>query len=105
MITCELGITSYPYIDTTIVTYEIELPTDGKTVALNLLDDADFTIPYVIDKIQNSPAGNQILTQAKKMYGSLLSMEKSSSHLKVRLINYSTIRLDVENSNPISVYA
>ena len=30
------------------------------------MDDEDFTIPYVIDKIPISPDGHQFPTQAKK---------------------------------------
>ena len=45
---------------------KIELPPDGKKMGFNSLDDEDFTIPYVIDTIPNSPAGNQLPTQAKK---------------------------------------
>ena len=37
-----------------------------KEIGLNLLDDRYFTIPYVVDTIPNSPAGHQLLTQAKK---------------------------------------
>ena len=48
------------------MTYEIELPHYGKKIRLNLLNDEDFKIPYVIDIIQNSPDGHQIPTQAKK---------------------------------------
>ena len=31
----------------------------------NLLDDEDFTIPYITDTIPNYPAGHQLLSQAK----------------------------------------
>ena len=66
MIPCELDLTSTPFSDTTIITYEIELPPSGKKVGFNLLDDEDFTIPYITDTIPNSPAGHQITTQAKQ---------------------------------------
>ena len=52
-------------MDKTILTYEIELPTSGKKVSFNLLNDEDFTIPYITDTIPNSPAGHQLPTQAK----------------------------------------
>ena len=32
------------------------------------MDDDDYTIPYILDTITNSPAGHQILTQAKKLF-------------------------------------
>ena len=38
----------------------------GKKISLTLLDDEDFTIPYVINKTLHSPAVHKILTQAKK---------------------------------------
>ena len=66
MIPCELDITSTPFHDTKMLTYELEVPTDGKKIGFNLLDDEDFTIPYVIDTIPNSPDGHKLLTQAKK---------------------------------------
>ena len=34
-------------------------------VGLNLLDDDDFTIPYITDTIPNSPSGDQLPSQAK----------------------------------------
>ena len=65
-IPCEIDITSTPFHDTTIITYEIELPLDRKKVVFNLLDDDDFKIPYVVDTTPNSPSGNQLPTQDKK---------------------------------------
>ena len=52
-IPCEIDLTSTPFHDTTILTYEIELPASGKKVGFNLLDDEDFTIPFITDKILN----------------------------------------------------
>ena len=66
MIPCELDITSAPCRDTTIITYEIELPPVGNKIGFILLDDEYFTIPYVTDTIPNSPAGHKIPIQAKK---------------------------------------
>ena len=66
MIPWELEITSTPFCDTKIITYEIELPPSGKKIGFNLLDDEDFTIPSVTDTIPNSPAGHQLPTQTKK---------------------------------------
>ena len=65
MIPCELGITSTPLSDTTIITYDIELPPSGNKVGFNLLDDDDCTIPYITDTIPNSQASHQIPSQAK----------------------------------------
>ena len=53
LIKCELDITSNPFRDETIITYDIELPTSGKKIGFNLLDDEDFTIPYITDTIPN----------------------------------------------------
>ena len=66
LIPYKLDLTYAPFSNTTIVTYEIELPPDGKRIDFNLLDDDEFTIPYVTDKIPNSPAGHQLSTQAKQ---------------------------------------
>ena len=63
----ELDITSTPYFDTTIIAYEIEVLPAGKKIAFNLLDYEDFTIPYITDKIPNSPAGHQFTIQTKSL--------------------------------------
>ena len=65
MIPSEPGLISTPFCDTTIITYDIESPNSEKTVGFNLFDDEDFTITYITDTIQNSPAGNQLPSQAK----------------------------------------
>ena len=62
LIPCELDIKSTLFCDTTILTYEIELPPSGKKIGFNLLDYEDFIIPYVTDKIINSPSGCQLPT-------------------------------------------
>ena len=49
-----------PFSDETIITYDIELPPSGKKIGFNLLDDGDFTIPYITDTIPNYPAVNQL---------------------------------------------
>ena len=66
LIPCELDITSTTFFYTTILTYDIDLTPAGNKIGIDLLDDEDFTIPCVIDTIPNSPAGHQLLTQAKK---------------------------------------
>ena len=60
LIPCELDLTPTPFIDTQIITYEIELPPSGKNVGFNLLDDEYFTIPYITDTIQNLSADSQL---------------------------------------------
>ena len=42
------------------------MPPFGKKVVFNLLDDEDFTIPYITDTIPNSSAGHQLPAQAKR---------------------------------------
>ena len=37
-----------------------------KKIGFNLLDDKDFTIPYITDTIPNSPAGHKLPSQAKR---------------------------------------
>ena len=32
-----------------MITYDIELPPSGKKIGFNLLDDEDYTIPYITD--------------------------------------------------------
>ena len=66
LIPCELDLTSTPFCDTSIITYEIELPTSGNKIGFNLLDDEYFTIPCITDTIPNSPSGHQLPTQAKR---------------------------------------
>ena len=66
MIPCELDLTSTPFYDTKILIYEIELTPSGNKFGFNLLDDEDFTIPYVTDTIPNSPDGHPLLSQAKQ---------------------------------------
>ena len=45
--------------------YDIYLPPSVKKAGFNSLYDEDFTIPYITDKIQNSPDGHQFPSQAK----------------------------------------
>ena len=66
MIPCELDLTSTPFRDEKIITYDLQLPLSGKKNGFNLLDDEDFTIPYITDTIPNSPAGHQLPSQAKR---------------------------------------
>ena len=74
MIPCEIDLISTPFCDTNILAYKIELPISGKKISFDLLDDEDFTPPYVIDKFLKSTTGYQLPTQANKMCGSLPSM-------------------------------
>ena len=66
LIPCEIDLASTTFSDDTTITYEMELPPSGKKIGFNLLDDEDFTIPYIIDNIPNSPAGHQLPSQAKR---------------------------------------
>ena len=66
MIPCKLDLTTTTFCDTTIITYEIYLPPSGKKIGFNLLEDEDFTIPYITDKTPNSPAGHQLQTKANQ---------------------------------------
>ena len=43
----------------------IYLPLESK-FGFNLLDDKDFTIPYITDTTPNSPAGHKLTTQAQQ---------------------------------------
>ena len=53
MVSCELALTFTTFSDEAVITYEIELPPDRKKIGFNLLDDKDFEIPYIIDKVKN----------------------------------------------------
>ena len=66
LIPCKLDLTSTPFRDETMITYDIELPPCGKKVGFNLLDDEDFTIPYITDTTPKFPAGHQLPSQAKR---------------------------------------
>ena len=66
LIPCELDLTSTPFSDAKILTYEIELSPSGKKVGFNLLDDEYFTIPYITDKTTNSPSSHKLTTQARQ---------------------------------------
>ena len=65
MVPSDLDFISPTFCDETIITYEHESTPSGKKICLNLLNDNDFTIPYIIDTIKNSPAGHKLPTQAK----------------------------------------
>ena len=65
MIPCEPDFTSTPFRDTAILKYKIELPPSGTKFHFNLLDDENFTIPYITDKSPNLPDRHQIPEQAK----------------------------------------
>ena len=41
-ITCELDLTSTPFCDTKLLSYDIELSPSGKKIGFNLLNDGDF---------------------------------------------------------------
>ena len=62
LIPCVIDITYTIFSDTTVITYEIELPPSGKKVGFNLLDNKYFTIPYITDTIPNSPDVYQLST-------------------------------------------
>ena len=66
MIPCKLSLTSTPFSNTIILTYDIELPPAGKKIGFTLLDYEYFKIPYVVDTIPISLDGHQLPTQAKK---------------------------------------
>ena len=66
LIPCELDLTSTPFSDTTIMTYEIELPPSGNKVYFILLHDEDFTIAHITDTIPNTLSVLQVPSQAKR---------------------------------------
>ena len=66
-------------------------------------------MPYAIDTIPKSPAGHQLLTQSKKNVLTLATNGEDPTvhppHPKAHLMNSRVIRLDMDNTKPISVYA
>ena len=105
MILCEIDLTSTPFSNTKILTYETELSPSGNKVGFKLLDYEDFIIPYITDTILNLPSVVKFQNSINKMCGSHISMGKSLSQLKVRLMNSVAIKLHVENLRSILVYA
>ena len=104
MIPFEIDLTSNLFHDTKILVCEIELrPAENKT-GFDLLDDKEFTIPFVNDTILNSPAGHQLLAQARKNVWIVAINYNSTSHLKVNLMNSSAIRINVGIPRSVSVY-
>ena len=65
LIPCGIDLTSTIFSNTTIITFEIELPHSGKKVGFILLDDGDFTIHCINDTIPNLPSGNPFPTHTK----------------------------------------
>ena len=66
MIACEIDLTSTTFSNTTIPSYEIELTPFVNKIGFNLLEDEEFTIPYVTDTIQNSLDVHQLPTKAEQ---------------------------------------
>ena len=64
-----IDLASTPFSDANIITCETELLPAGNKIDFNLLDDDDFTIPYILDTVPNSPYGYQIPTQDKRHFG------------------------------------
>ena len=104
LIPCELDITSTPFSDTTVITYEIELPPSGKKVGL---------IYWVMNTLQShtSLIQSQIHRLVVKFHHRLremcvlyLSMRKSLSHSKVYLMNSIIIKLRGGGTRSRSVY-
>ena len=105
-ISFELYLTSNPFCDAKMMTYETYLPISWEKIGFNLMDDEDFTTSYIIDTIQNSSADHQLTKQDNKnlwiivIYGGI-----SNNRTKEQLMNPGTIRLHVVNPGSISVYA
>ena len=66
LIPCGFDITFTKNVYTKILKYGIELLPAGKKFCFDSLDDENFTISYVIDKIINSPSGHQLPIHFKK---------------------------------------
>ena len=66
LISCELDLTSTPFHDKTMITYEIELPPSGRKVGFNVLDDEDFKSPSITDTTPNSPSIRHLTAQDKR---------------------------------------
>ena len=93
LIPCELDLTSTPFSDTTIVTYEIELPPSIKKVGLIYWIMNTFKSHTSLIK---SPIHGLVVNfhhRLREICGSYLSMGESLSQLKVYLMNSIVIKL------------
>ena len=51
-----------------MIQYEIDLPTEEDKIGFTIMDDDEFTIPYIIDTITNSLEGHQLLSHANENF-------------------------------------
>ena len=56
------------HLEIKIIIYELELTPKGKKIDFNLMDDSDFTTPYILDTIPKSPEVQQLPTQSKNNF-------------------------------------
>ena len=68
LITYELKLSDTPFTKSTIVNYELEIPPQGKKFGINLMDDDDFNIPYIVELVPNYLAGHKLPDQAKNNF-------------------------------------
>ena len=105
MIPCELDLRSTPFRDTKFSHMKLSyLPLEIKLVLIYWMMKI---LPSYISLIQykiHQPSIN-FQHRLNEMCGSLLSMGKSLSQIKVRLMNSIAIKLHVENLKSILVYA
>ena len=55
MVPCELELYYTPSVDAPVVQYDLVFPPMGNKIGINLIDDGDFNILYVLSSIPNSP--------------------------------------------------
>ena len=102
LIPCKLDLTSNPFCDKKVLTYKIELPIYGKKFGFNLLDDEEFTIPYITDTTSNSPPDYQLPIQAKQNVWIIDII--GEENIKVQFMNLISIKILVKNPRSILVY-
>ena len=62
---CEINRTSTPVSYATFIIYELELTPSENKIGFNMLDGNEFTTPYILDTVTNSPSVCKLPTQAK----------------------------------------
>ena len=105
LVPCEICLTHTPFSDAKMITYEIELTTFGNKIGFNLLDKEDFTIPFIIDEIKNSPDSHQLVTQANNNMWIISKNGEEPIKEKGSLEKYRTIKLNMVNKRSRLIYS
>ena len=97
LILYELELSDTPFMKSTIIKSELEISPQGKNSGMNLMDNDDFNIPYVVEFVPNFLAGHQFPDKTKKIslivrfYGED-SVMASGSLEEIKLLRYNNGR-------------